>query len=684
MATDGLRFFIEHVKALKNQQKSVPGQDGFEDEYKKLKAATDKYKQSNAYARDSGAHPLNKKKNRYKDILPYDHSRVELPPLEGLEGSDYINANYLKGASGGIAYIAAQGPLPATVADFWRMLWCLRIQIVIMVCKEVEMGKRKCSRYWAEPGETLEFDGITVREARPSSHVVEDVVLRNMVAEVDNEQLFVQQFHYTEWPDHGVPDTVDPILDMIQMVRDAQPGDEPPIVVHCSAGCGRTGAVCVIDYVWSLIKQNAIPADFSLSNLVCEMRQQRVSIIQTKEQYVMVYKAVLRLVKDELGRRQAARGSVKLNTNPSSSIYENVEQLGKPTVLPRPSREKEKRKHSSYENTDLSGRPIVVQEPSQPNNDNASITESADVEEDLMTTDIDSYQFSTEDTMRDQNEDNELVSDEETPPPIPFRTPESNELLVSEVVTQPSYGNVASAQTNMKGSSSDSSANQKGPNMANYSVLGHTTAAESVEGYGTLSREKGAGESHEYSSFNSKSKSAITLPLDKNGYETINFPSQKQTAVRIDDYDRVGANLSSYHETGKQENKAEEGAYSVIEVRSKDSGSVVPASFIGRARSESPSRGSPAAVGTVSPNSLCSTLPRSSMPLPTAESGPPPSGGKLRKFFKNVSVWSKPSKQPKPLTKLDITGPSGKNLENNAHYCCGIHTINHVNTLLCS
>jgi hypothetical protein len=252
-------------------------------------------------------------------------------------------------------------------------------------------------------------------------------------------------------------------------------------------------------------------------------------------------------------------------------------------------REKEKRKHSSYENTDLSGRPIVVQEPSQPNNDNASITESADVEEDLMTTDIDSYQFSTEDTMRDQNEDNELVSDEETPPPIPFRTPESNELLVSEVVTQPSYGNVASAQTNMKGSSSDSSANQKGPNMANYSVLGHTTAAESVEGYGTLSREKGAGESHEYSSFNSKSKSAITLPLDKNGYETINFPSQKQTAVRIDDYDRVGANLSSYHETGKQENKAEEGAYSVIEVRSKDSGSVVPASFIGRARSESPS-----------------------------------------------------------------------------------------------
>ncbi|XP_037092832.1 tyrosine-protein phosphatase non-receptor type 18-like [Pollicipes pollicipes] len=134
-----LQNFINHVEDLEMRLKE--NEDLYESEFQELKNISDALKTQEYYACAEGEKPVNRRKNRYKDILPFDVTRVVLSEFPGVAGSDYINANYIRGASGSPAYIASQGPLPHTVADFWRMAVECEVQVIVMACNQTESGK---------------------------------------------------------------------------------------------------------------------------------------------------------------------------------------------------------------------------------------------------------------------------------------------------------------------------------------------------------------------------------------------------------------------------------------------------------------------------------------------------------------------------------------------------------------
>ncbi|XP_047381824.1 tyrosine-protein phosphatase non-receptor type 22 [Sciurus carolinensis] len=298
-----LQKFLDEAQNKKNNNEE------FASEFLKLKRQSTKYKADKIYPTTVAQRPKNIKKNRYKDILPYDHSRVELSLITSDEDSSYINANFIKGVYGPKAYIATQGPLSTTLLDFWRMIWEYSVLIIIMACMEFEMGKKKCERYWAEPGEVqLQFGPFSISceaEKRKS-----DYIIRTLKAKFNSETRTIYQFHYKNWPDHDVPSSIDPILELIWDMRCYQEDDNVPICIHCSAGCGRTGVICAVDYTWMLLKDGIIPENFSVFSLIQEMRTQRPSLVQTQEQYELVYNAVLELFKrhlDVIGDKHSER-----------------------------------------------------------------------------------------------------------------------------------------------------------------------------------------------------------------------------------------------------------------------------------------------------------------------------------------------------------------------------------------
>ncbi|KAM5256152.1 tyrosine-protein phosphatase non-receptor type 22 isoform 2-T2 [Ctenodactylus gundi] len=272
-------------KFLDEAQNKKINKEEFANEFLKLKKQSTKYKADKIYPTTVAQRPKNIKKNRYKDILPYDHSRVELSLITSDEDSSYINANFIKGVYGPRAYIATQGPLSTTLLDFWRMIWEYSVLIIVMACMEFEMGKEA--------------------ENRKS-----DYIIRTLKAKFNNETRTIYQFHYKNWPDHDVPSSLDPILELIWDMRCYQDDDSVPICIHCSAGCGRTGVICAIDYTWMLLKDEIIPENFSVFSLIQEMRTQRPSLVQTQEQYELVYNAVLELFKrhmDVIEDKQSGR-----------------------------------------------------------------------------------------------------------------------------------------------------------------------------------------------------------------------------------------------------------------------------------------------------------------------------------------------------------------------------------------
>uniref|UniRef100_A0A3B4FR48 protein-tyrosine-phosphatase n=1 Tax=Pundamilia nyererei TaxID=303518 RepID=A0A3B4FR48_9CICH len=242
----------------------------------RLRRLSTKYRTEKIYPTNIGEREENVKKNRYKDILPFDHSRVKLKLKTTNQDTDYINANFIKGMDGPEAYIATQGPLPNSVIDFWRMIWEYNVAVIVMACREFEMGRKKCERYFPMQGEQPMSFG-PFRISYESEQARTDYFIRTLT-----ESRRITQFHYMNWPDHDVPSSFDSILDMIGLMREYQENNDVPICVHCSAGCGRTGAICAIDYTWNLLKAGKIPEDFNVFRLIQEMRTQRHSAVQTK------------------------------------------------------------------------------------------------------------------------------------------------------------------------------------------------------------------------------------------------------------------------------------------------------------------------------------------------------------------------------------------------------------------
>ncbi|KAM6895838.1 tyrosine-protein phosphatase non-receptor type 12 isoform 2-T2 [Xenentodon cancila] len=293
-----LRKFIQGVKAMSEGDKEK-GEDNFGSDFMRLRRLSTKYRTEKIYPTNVGEREENVKKNRYKDILPFDHSRVKLTLKTTNQDTDYINANFIKGMDGPEAYIATQGPLPNTVIDFWRMIWEYNVAVIVMACREFEMGRKKCERYFPLPEEETMSVG-PFKISYESEQTRTDYNIKMLTVKYENETRRITQFHYINWPDHDVPSSFDSILDMIGLMREYQENDDVPICVHCSAGCGRTGAICAIDYTWNLLKAGKIPEDFNVFRLIQEMRTQRHSAVQTKEQYELVHKAIAQLFEKQL------------------------------------------------------------------------------------------------------------------------------------------------------------------------------------------------------------------------------------------------------------------------------------------------------------------------------------------------------------------------------------------------
>lgn len=242
--------------------------------------------------------PENLPRNRYRDILPYDDTRVKL--IQGK--NDYVNANYvtMEIPARGVKnrYIAAQGPLEKTCGDFWQMVWEQEASLIVMLTTTVERGRVKCHQYWPEGDETLTFGSLEIictkiRDFSPSyiyreMYVTDSKSLRSRV---------VVQLQYIAWPDHDVPDDSSDFLEFIHIVRHYREGTNTPSVLHCSAGVGRTGVLIFMETAFNMI-EGAEPI-FPLE-IVRRMRDQRCSLIQTPGQFIFVLEALLRAFDEEM------------------------------------------------------------------------------------------------------------------------------------------------------------------------------------------------------------------------------------------------------------------------------------------------------------------------------------------------------------------------------------------------
>uniref|UniRef100_A0A9J8A588 protein-tyrosine-phosphatase n=1 Tax=Cyprinus carpio carpio TaxID=630221 RepID=A0A9J8A588_CYPCA len=230
----------------------------------------------------------NRNKNRYGNIIAYDHTRVRLQLLEGDPHSDYINANYIDGYHRPRHYIATQGPMQETVRDFWRMIWQENSASIVMVTNLVEVGRVKCVRYWPDETELYGDIKVTLIETEPLA----EYVIRTFTVQKKghHEIREIRQFHFTSWPDHGVPCYATGLLGFIRQVKFLNPPDAGPIVVHCSAGAGRTGCFIAVDIMLDMAESEGVVDIF---NCIRELRSQRVNMVQTEEQYVFVHDAIL-------------------------------------------------------------------------------------------------------------------------------------------------------------------------------------------------------------------------------------------------------------------------------------------------------------------------------------------------------------------------------------------------------
>ncbi|XP_065810012.1 receptor-type tyrosine-protein phosphatase S-like isoform X2 [Labrus bergylta] len=235
---------------------------------------------------------VNKPKNRYANVIAYDHTRVILAPLEGILGSDYINANYIDGYRKQNAYIATQGPLAETFGDFWRMVWEQRAASVVMMTRLEEKSRIKCDQYWPSRGtETYGMIQVTLLDTMElATFCVRTLSLHKSGS---SERREVRQFQFTSWPDHGVPEYPTPFLNFLRRVKACNPPDAGPIIAHCSAGVGRTGCFIVIDAMLERIRHERT---VDIYGHVTLMRSQRNYMVQTEDQYSFIHESLLEAV----------------------------------------------------------------------------------------------------------------------------------------------------------------------------------------------------------------------------------------------------------------------------------------------------------------------------------------------------------------------------------------------------
>ncbi|KAM8727803.1 receptor-type tyrosine-protein phosphatase F isoform 10-T11 [Acanthopagrus schlegelii] len=257
---------------------------------------------------------VNKPKNRYANVIAYDHSRVVLTSVDAVPGSDYINSNYIDGYRKQNAYIATQGPLPETLSDFWRMVWEQRSNTIVMMTRLEEKSRVKCDQYWPSRG-TETYGMIQVTMLDTVELATYSVRTFALYKNGSSEKREVRQFQFMAWPDHGVPEYPTPILAFLRRVKACNPPDAGPMVVHCSAGVGRTGCFIVIDAMLERMKHEK---SVDIYGHVTCMRAQRNYMVQTEDQYIFIHEALL---------EAATCGNTEV---PARNLYAHIQKLTQP------------------------------------------------------------------------------------------------------------------------------------------------------------------------------------------------------------------------------------------------------------------------------------------------------------------------------------------------------------------
>uniref|UniRef100_A0A3Q3G0M1 Protein tyrosine phosphatase receptor type Q n=1 Tax=Labrus bergylta TaxID=56723 RepID=A0A3Q3G0M1_9LABR len=277
------KSFLQHVEDLCNNDNSK-----FLEEFAELPKLLQDLATTDADL------PWNKSKNRFPNIKPYNNNRVKLLSEPGTAGSDYINASFVSGYLCPNEFIVTQGPLPGTVADFWRMIWETGTHTIAMLTQCYEKGRIRCHKYWPEDNKPMSvFSDILI--SKVSEEVFPDWTVRTLKVEKHGHYILVRHFNYTSWPEHGVPESCSTLIKFVKAVR-AHRHDNSTIVVHCSAGVGRTGVFVALDHLIQHVRDH----DFvDIYGLVAELRSERMCMVQNLAQYIFLHQSTLELLNNK-------------------------------------------------------------------------------------------------------------------------------------------------------------------------------------------------------------------------------------------------------------------------------------------------------------------------------------------------------------------------------------------------
>nr|XP_046255148.1 tyrosine-protein phosphatase non-receptor type 6 [Scatophagus argus]XP_046255149.1 tyrosine-protein phosphatase non-receptor type 6 [Scatophagus argus] len=348
---------VKQLDQAAQQRQEADGEKskaGFWEEFDALQKLEAKVKKS----REEGQRPENKSKNRYKNILPFNDTRVILQNADpDVVGSDYINANYVRNTlfeSGNQkVYIATQGCLATTINDFWQMVWQENTRVIVMTTREVEKGRNKCVPYWPDIHSSKEVGSYVVTatsEREAADYKVRILEIAPLNKSEDCRTIW--HYQYLSWPDHGVPQEPGGVLSFLSQVntKHNEYPDAGPMIIHCSAGIGRTGTIVVIDMIIETIETMGLDCDIDIWKYIQMVREQRSGMVQTEAQYKFIYLAVAEYIETTKAKdfaymeTETAYGNLQLKHQPASrkvsknkeDVYENLSKVKKDVKKQKP------------------------------------------------------------------------------------------------------------------------------------------------------------------------------------------------------------------------------------------------------------------------------------------------------------------------------------------------------------